>query len=58
MPIFGLMLLVYGACPVRESSSDESVEELENPSEDESPKFLFESLSYSLELELYSSIII
>ena len=36
--------------PVRESYSDESVEELE------SPKFLFESLSCSLELELHASI--
>ena len=44
--------------PVRESSSDESVEELENTSEDESQNFLFELLSCSLELELQASIII
>ena len=42
MPVFGLMLLVY---------SDESLEELKNPSEDESPKLSFESLSCSLELQ-------
>ena len=38
--------------PVRELSAEESIEELENLSEDESPKVSFESLSRSLELEL------
>lgn len=38
--------------PVRELSADESLEELENLSEDESPKVSFESISFSLELEL------
>ena len=50
------MLLVYRS--VRESSSDEWLEELENPSEDESPKLSLESLSCSLELELHASAII
>lgn len=40
--------------PVRESSSDELLEEVENPSEDESPKLLLESLLCSLELELHA----
>ena len=47
------------ARPVRESSSyetdHESLEELENPSEDVSLKLSFESLSCSLELELHTS---
>ena len=38
--------------PVRELSAEESLEELENLSEDESPIVSFESRSCSLELEL------
>ena len=44
--------------PVRDSFSDESLEELQNSSEDESRKLLFESISCSLELELHASVII
>ena len=44
--------------PVRESSSDDSLEELQNPPKEESPKLSFESLYYSLELELQVSAII
>ena len=39
---------------MRESSSDESLEELENPSEDESPTLSFKSLACSLELGLHA----
>ena len=41
----------------RDSFSDESLEELVNPSEEESPKLLFESLSCSHEQELHASAI-
>ena len=43
---------------VRESASDELLEELENQSEDESPKLSLESLLCSLDLELHTSAII
>ena len=46
MPVFGLVLLIG------ESSSDKSLEELENPSEDGHPKLSFESLRCALQLEL------
>ena len=44
--------------PVRESSSDVSLEELENSSDDESPKLSLDSSVYLLELELHTSAII
>ena len=44
---FGSMPFAGVPRPVRESSSDESLEELEDPSEDESPKVSFVSLSVS-----------
>ena len=44
--------------PVRESSSDVSLEELENSSDDESPKLSFDSSSYLLELGLHAPAII
>ena len=43
--------------PDCESSSDESLEDFENPSEDESPTLSFESLS-SLALQVHASAII
>ena len=43
---------------VRESSSDESLEGLQSPSEDESPKLSFKSLSCLLELQLHVSAVI
>ena len=44
--------------PVRESSSDESLEELKNPPEDKSPKLSFESLACTLDLELHAAAVI
>ena len=44
--------------PDREWSSDESLEQLENPSEDKYPKLSFEYLACSLELELHVAAII
>ena len=52
IPVFGLIVLVL------ELSSEESLEELENPFKDDSPELLFESLSCSLELEPHSSAMI
>lgn len=45
-------------CPVRESTTDELLEELENPSQYETPKLSLESLLCSLDLELHTSAII
>ena len=45
-------------CSVRELSSDEWLEELENSSKAEIPKLSFDSLSQSLELEMHAPVII